>query len=315
MQPNPLRIKQTYLERFDEMTLEYRLHFASRLYSWNGDTDAQKLLETMQSEIVPATHEERLASLVGIADELVVKDYERDVNDYARRQPFFEAYPALLLIHNALFRIRHWYFLYDIDERDALFSVVSKDEIEAMLTRLQADDAAQQALSTYAINTFYLYQKLYPQSTVPDLNLEKILDLGASYDRTHIPDMQILIYLYTHCILGETVFYAQPVLRHHELYIRMLRELETLLEAEFENINLDNKCEFLVCAQILGFESKHTERIHDEATRSISSEGFIVDTFNKNRNPKKQDLMMSEHRNVLYIMSFTQPLFQRDTPT
>ncbi len=308
MQLNSI-VKNTYLLRFEEMTLEYRLHFASRLYSWSHDSDAEALLDQLKDEIVPPTLEQRRENLFSIQTELINKDYERDVNDYARRKPFFDRYPQLLLLHSALFRIRHWYCIYDIDERPLLYELIPKTEVQKLLNELQEDKEAQRALSTYYINTMYLYKKLYQDDAVQAINPQAILELGQTYDRSNRADVQILIYLYTHCILGETLFYYQPIQQHQESYREMITELDALISTYYDTINLDNKFEFLVCARICGISSTQEMRIYEEAERSLNGENFIVDTYNQNSNPNKQSFMMSEHRNVLYIMSCSNPIF------
>jgi hypothetical protein len=308
MQPTIDLIRTTYLSRFNEMTLEYRLHFTSRLYAWNSDPEAARLLRAIQPEVLPANHEDRLQALKDIREELVHKDYARDVNDYTRRKPFFDSYPNLLLLHNALFRIRHWLCIYGQDERTSLYEIIPKDDVEELISELRADAPAMRALSTYAINTLYLYEKLFDQKGIDP---ETILDLASSYDRSNPSDVQIMIYLYTHCILGETLFYYQPIASHSDTYLRMLEELDTLIEENFDTISLDNKCEFLVCSQICGYEARQKTRIEDEVARSVGAEDFIVDTHNSATNPAKQSFMMSEHRNVLFIMSQSKPVFQR----
>jgi hypothetical protein len=304
-------IKNTYLERFNEMTLEYRLHFASRLFAWSADPDAKQLLDAIKNEVIPETTEKRRDSLFAIRDELIHKDYERDVNDYARRKPFFDSYPDLLLLHSALFLIRHWLCIYGVDERPMLYELIPKAQVTEMLTRLEQDKAAQRSLSTYFINTCYLYTKLYEDSEVEPINPRDILEIGSHYDRTNPSDVQILIYLYTHCILGETLFYHQPVSENQDAYEDMLEELEELIDKNYDTISLDNKFEFLVCSKICGFDSRLSTRIDDEADLSLNNEGFIVDTHNKKINPLKQSFLMSEHRNVLYIMSRSDPIFTK----
>ncbi len=302
------KIRAIYFQRFDELELEYQLHYASRLYSWNDDPEAAEKLRELRPVIVPPSTSERLKNLQAISEELAHKDFERDVNNYGLRKPYFDKYPHLLLIHSALFRIRHWYCIYGIDERDALFELLPQKEIEAMITSLRSDSAAIRILSTYAINTFYLYEKLYKQESGSQ-NTTHLLEIGAGYDHSNLKDLQLKIYLYTHSILGETLFYFQPILRHEEMYTQMLTEIEKILSDHFDKINLDNKFEFLVCAQICNFDTSLAEQIYQEAENSVHQEGFIVDMHNQNRNPLKQTFLMSEHRNVLYIMSQSKPLF------
>jgi len=93
----------------------------------------------------------------------------------------------------------------------------------------------------------------------------------------------------------------------------MLEQLNSLIQKNYDSISLDNKFEFLVCARICRYASSEEQRIYDEATVSLNSEGFIVDTHNKSINPIKQSFMMSEHRNVLFIMSTSDPKFELKT--
>lgn len=307
------KVRQTYIDRFNEMDIEYCLHFASRLYAWSEDNDAKQLLDNLRPEVLPANHKERRQHILAIREELRIKNYDRDVNDYARRKLYFEKYPNLLLVHNALFRIRHWLCIYDVDERELLYELVPRHEVSRLITALLQDQTAQKILSTYFINTVYLYEKMYESPDVPSIKPRAIIGLADLYDLSNAADIQILIYLYTHCILGETLFYYQPVKYEVEVYTEMLKRLEQLIDQSFNTINLDNKFEFLVCARICNYSSYLAEKIYAEAEKSVNSEGFIVDMHNTNANPYKQSFMMSEHRNVLFILSMTNPVFNNQT--
>lgn len=300
-------VKQTYFRRVDELELEYQFHFASRMYAWTGDDEAKQRLEQLKERMMPMTHEGRVQALFDIKQELVVKDYERDVNNYALRKPFFAAYPKLLLIHNALFRIRHWWCVYGVDERESLFELVPKEEIETMLASLMNDEDALRILSTYAINTLYLYETLFETSI--HFPPERAIAAAAAYDRTTKADLQLLIYLYTHCIIGASLFYYQPIAHDVRTYQTMLQETEELITAQYDTITLDNKFEFLVCARLCNYTPHLVDKIYAEARVSMNDQGFIVDTVNQAINPVKQSFLMSEHRNVLFIMSTSTPTF------
>ena len=303
-------VKQTYFRRFDELELEYQFHFASRMYAWTGDPNAKQRLGQLIEHILPATHDGRVQALRTIRQELAMKNYERDVNNYVQRKPFFDAYPQLLLMHNALFRIRHWWCVYGVDERDSLFELASKEEIETMLVSLMNDEDALRVLSTYAINTLYLYETLL--ETTIHFQPERAMTVAMTYDRTSKTDIQLLIYLYTHCIIGASLFYYQPVTRNLPTYQAMLQEIEELITTQYDTITLDNKFEFLVCAKLCNFTSPLSDRIYDETRLSMNDQGFIVDTINQAVNPVKQSFLMSEHRNVLFIMSTVTPTFSTD---
>jgi hypothetical protein len=300
-------VKNTYFDRFDELELEYQLHFASRLYSWSNDQKALEKLRSLRTTLVPTNTTTRLANLHHIKEELAVKNFERDVNNYEQRKPYFEKYPDLLLVHNALFRIRHWHCIYGVDERALLFELLPHTEIDKLIHALRNDTDAIRTLSTYAINTFYLYDRLYQSENT--LDIEALFDAGRRYDKTDIKQLQLLTYLYTHCIIGETLFYFQPIKTGEDTYQKMLFTVEQIFLENFERINLDNKLEFLVCAKICGYNAKIEERIYTEVGSSLHEDGYIVDRLNRNINPAKQNFLMSEHRNVLYLMSQTTPQF------
>jgi hypothetical protein len=84
----------------------------------------------------------------------------------------------------------------------------------------------------------------------------------------------------------------------------MIAELEQLIADHFDNINLDNKCEFLVCAKLVGQRSKLERRIVAEANASLSPDGiFLIDRHNHNPQPDNVSIDKSEHRNVLFLMA------------
>lgn len=285
------RVYDKYMARFDELELEYQFHFASRMYAWTGGNSAQQRLKQIKERVMPTTHDGRVQALHDIKHELTAKDYERDVNNYTQRKPFFTKYPRLLLIHNSLFRIRHWLCVYGIDECESLFELATKEEIESMLVSLMNDEDALRVLSTYAINTLYLYQALFETSV--HFPPKHAIAAAISYDRSAKADIQLLIYLYTHCIIGASLFYHQPVTSDIHIYHAMLQEVERLIDTQYSTVTLDNKFEFLVCARLCGYTTYLTEKIYNEASVSINDQGFIVDTVNQAINPVKQSFLMS----------------------
>ena len=295
-------IEAYYLAHLDELTPDKRFHFASRLAAWDNDPAARELLAHFQPEYVK-TSDEMLADI----RELLEQPPAAKINALAERQPFFDAYPELRGRILAMFRVRHLRDIYGIDLTQEFFTLVSKDELHAMADRLEADKAAIKVLSTYAINYLFLVRRiLYPQDG-SDLTtlISTALELGRHYDARNPTDIQLLIYLYTHCIIGAVNFYHDEIVQsEREPYLTMLRQLETVIDQSFEAVNLDNKFEFLVCCRMLRYDTPLFIRIHDEAARSVSPNGnFVVDTWNHNAQSDKVSLSDSEHRNVLFIMS------------
>jgi len=95
-------------------------------------------------------------------------------------------------------------------------------------------------------------------------------------------------------------------------YRKMITDLEKIIVSNFDSIHMDNKFEFLVCSKLVGHKSKLHDAIWDEGEKSISPNGsFIIDKYNKNPQKNRIDLILSEHRNVLAIMSQTPPAIGR----
>lgn len=160
-------------------------------------------------------------------------------------------------------------------------------------------------MSTYAINCIYLIDKILFPENAPAIQLETFRALKSAYNLTKPEDVQLFIYLYTHCIIGESNFYLSKLSPHAvRQYEEMLNELEDVMKVSLDYINLDNKLEYLVCCKIAGYDTFLKDKIMDECLQSVSPEGnFLVDTVNKFSQTKKSSFETSEHRNVLFIMS------------
>jgi hypothetical protein len=293
------KIKDYYYANLAELSDDKQFHFATRIGAWHGDKQAFTLLTKLE----PIINSDDLA---GTFTEIAAKPQAGRRNAHELRQPFFEAYPRLYGAHAALFRLRHLKSVYGVDARKDFFTALDESELDSLYARLLKDAAALRILSTFAVNFIYLYKTIAKQSSEP-VNPAVFLQAAEGYDLTNPLDMQLKIYLYTHCIIGDSNFYTKQVpAKNKPHYTAMLAELETLISDNFERINLDNKFEFLVCARIIGFESRLFERIDQEANNSMSPEGtFVIDTHNKNIQDDKTSFDKSEHRNVLYIMSDT----------
>lgn len=288
-----------YFSNKSALSDDKRFHFATRMAAWRGAEEAFELLRDSREYILPPEE-----SLETIIHTVYSTEQSGRRNAHELRQPFFEKYPQLYGAHLALFRVRHLESVYGIDAREALFASISKDDLIALKHALLADDEAIRVLSTFAINFCYLLDRviLKDESSLP---IDHFYDLGLAYDTTDKEQLQLLIYLYTHCIIGETNFYVRTIAPEKlSVYGRMLALLEPLIETHFDEINLDNKLEFLVCARIVGYESSLSNRIYDECEHSLSPEGtFIIDMHNNNIQSDRNDFNKSEHRNVLFIMS------------
>ena len=296
-------IRDYYFTRFTELSASKQFHFVSRLSAWSLDPRALQILNDIKPTFITTTMRQNL-------EELASSPPAATINAAKRRAPYFAKYPRLFGYMLALFRVRHLLFHYDTDIRDTLLSIIPKEELYALSDTLQRDLEATAILSTYAINYIYLVEViLFPRDNhdMPRF-LDEVIDLADTYTDT-AEDSLLLIYLFTHCIIGASNFYQSPVI--DPAYTRMIELLEQRITVHFDSINLDNKFEFLVCCKLAGYHTKLTAAIEREAQQSISPEGaFLVDTINHAGQSDKTSFADSEHRNVLYIMSQT-PFIQQ----
>lgn len=288
-----------YLTNKNLMSEDKLFHFGTRMAAWRGEPEAYDLLRASRDYIAPPT-----LSTDEAVHRVFITEQTGRRNAHELRQPYFEKYPKLYGAHLALFRVRHLEAVYGIDARDALYTSISKEELIDLKRALLADDDAMRVLSTFAINFCYLLERVILKDETA-LPLEYFYELGLAYDTSDKEQLQLLIYLYTHCIIGESNFYTRTITSDAlPVYQKMLDVLEPLIETNFNDINLDNKLEFLVCARICHWRSRLADQIYAECERSISPEGtFIIDVHNTNIQNDRNDFVKSEHRNVLFIMS------------
>jgi hypothetical protein len=293
-----------YFTHAGELPAEKRFHLANRLAVWNGDERARALLAECRGHVVPEPlDEQRLeegfahaAAAAGAGAGHIVA--------YELRKPYFDKYPALLGLEAELFRLRHLQTLYGVDALPVFLKLHDTAELRQLEQALLADAPALRALSTWAVNYIYLLHQFVLKDSAVDAHL--FYSLGDGYNTEDEEQLRLLIYLYTHCIIADSDFYARPVPEANlPAYRQMLERLEGLLASRLEKTSLDTKLEFLVCCRLAGRKSSLETEIYDECRRSVSPEGtFLVDTHNVFKdNEHKKSFEASEHRNVLFALS------------
>lgn len=296
-------IREYFYANIDTLDVSKQFHFASRLAAWEGDVRAYELLKRTKSFLLP---DETAATKKVILKELLERTQTGKRNAHELRLPFFAKYPDLYGLELATFRVRHLKYIYGIDLTDDLFALYPKARIDVLKEQLLNDREGIKYLSTFAINFLYLTD-IVLHNTKPHFDIQPLYELGLTYNLQDIDQIQLLLYLYTHCIISETNFYLAAV---HEntlpTYTRMLAYAETVIRDNFARISLDNKLEFLVAARICGYITDIDGVIYDECRHSLSPEGtFIIDRHNLNIRPELQSFKKAEHRNTLLIMSQT----------
>jgi len=285
-----------------ELPSDKQFHLASRLYLWNQDETASQALQSLRNEFTSSNNPE--AALRAVMATALESPVHGSKNAAELRRPYFERYPKLKVYVSVLFRMHFMRLIYNLDSRPLFHQLFDESELLQLRNDLLNDSEALAILSTHAINFLYLYDRSFTKDN--QLPLETFLQVGRNhYDLNDRMHLQLFIYFYTHCILGESLFYYRHIPTDlQQTYLTMLQELEQLIVDHYDDINLDNKCEFLVCAKVLGVASRLEPLIFAEAEQSVSDEGtFIVDRHNNNPQTNNVALDSSEHRNVLFMMA------------
>ncbi|HSX05727.1 MAG TPA: hypothetical protein VLF69_04625 [Candidatus Saccharimonadales bacterium] len=292
-----------YVAHFSTLPFDKQLHFASRLFLWSGDSFGARQLELLRPQVT--LHDQPAEALRAVYAEAMQTIYHGSKNAASLRAPYFQKYPELRALATVLFRLTFLKTIYGQDATTTFFELFKQEQVETLLERLQADTKALAILSTHAVNVLYLYGRV-ACSSEDIFDPALFLKVGAtSYNLDDPLELQLYIYLYTHCIIGESKFYARAIPEEYwPVYSTMLDELEACITKRFSMINLDNKCEFLVCCKLTNRTSNLEARIFAEAEESVSEDGvFLVDRHNTNPQTTNSSLDLSEHRNVLYILA------------
>lgn len=294
-----------YFTRADELSEEKRFHLANRMTAWNGDARAKGLLDACRQWFVPnPVHDDSLYASFEKTSERAGQS-EHHMVGYGVRKPYLEKHSKLLVLEAELFRLRHLRTIFGVDATNIFLRRHSLSSLVEVEQNLLADPAGMRILSTWAINYLYLLHRIVLEEDT-GIDVLAIYNLADDYDLNDEEQVRFFIYLYTHCIIAESNFYARPLpATHLTEYRRMLVRLEELLSSRLQQTSLDTKLEFLVCCRLVGYETNLTARIHDECAASVSPEGtFIIDTHNVfAENQHKKTFNASEHRNVLFVMS------------
>lgn len=298
-------ITDYYFTHIADLPPEKRFHFASRMLAWSGDERARQLLRDLRAVITDDAKSR--TDLTHSLEELVGEQPGAHIPGIHLREPYFERYPELFGIHQALFRVRHLRSVYNLDARGVFLEIVPRAELLDLERRLLADPPALLVLSTYAVNYLYLLRRMLLEDE-QGIDVKQLAALGQNQVPDDPEQLRLWVYLYTHCIIADSNFYTRPVAPALlPDYHAMLASIEQVITARFAAISLDVKLEFLVCCRITSYPAKLYGRIDQECAASAAPDGtFIIDTHNSFANlQNKKTFAASEHRNVLFIMSGT----------
>lgn len=215
------------------------------------------------------------------------------------RRRFFHKYPKLHGLNMCLFQIRHLKEIYGLDLRDDFLEVVNKTQLDKSARDIQSDPSALKYLSSFAVNHIYLLKKLY--GLPGDLDPEVFLNMRPEYDESDPAQLNLLVYLFTHCVIAESNFYSETLPKDRlAIYTGMMDALDGLVDNP--DVKLDAKLEYLVASRISGRISPLQGAIHGRLRQSPDGD-YIIDPRVISGGVDLNSLNVSEHRNVLYIMS------------
>lgn len=291
-------VEENYKNNFEKL-VDKRFHFAARLFLWSGDDFAKNKLVELKAEYIGVSENEYREKITAILNEEV--NVESILFKNVRGE-FFIKYPLLKKYNKILFRNLFCETIYGIDLRGIISEQIKKEDFIAMQSALLNDKAAVAALSTHAVNYFYVLD-YYLNGEGSFFDPKFFLDIVNNEKIFKSKETSVLkVYLLTHCIIGESAFYSRGIHRNAKIYDKIFTELELIVDNNYENISLDNKVEFLVCAKICKKTSNLEEKILKDVIFSFDIEKKY---FAENKKKNIRDAFRKgEHRNVLALMAF-----------
>lgn len=279
------RVFETYTKNISSLSPEKQFHFASRLSLYNNNEWGREHVKYLREWFFEHNSIGRLAEMRRTLPDPI------HINHWQSRQPFFDDYPWLYSYELQLFQALHSSVQYNVDIRTML------DSHDEVIARLVQDPRALGSLSTYLVNIFYLSHRFLQENDKPLIPLECInqaLNLSAQ-------PLKLSLYLLTHCIIGESLFYSRKIPANKRQYCDDIKQLLiAMLGSYWQSLTIDNKLEAALCLRMLdGSSHDFVSRAISEASQNFSeTNGFIIDPFM----PHKNNLEWAEHRNVLFLM-------------
>ena len=288
-------IYKTYKKSFLELSESKQFHLASRL-SLRGDAWATQQMEELRDWFFGGTTKVEMKSRL---EQLGLRSPDpMHLNAAALRIPIFESYPWLFGYELQLFQVLHAHTQYGSDIKNLLDSPVYN--IDYQLNELTNSPSTLAILSTYLVDVFYLQKRLIAENETDVIDLQAIRNalkepLNAGSKST------LSIYLLTHCIIGETLFYSRSIQPEKLAYYHEITSLlQEVANQRWDELTIDNKLEVALCLQLTGIDSALIKQAISAADAGFDKRlGFITDLSM----PHKNNLEWAEHRNVLYLMT------------
>lgn len=297
-------VLDTYMESLPVCSVGKQFHFLSRAYLWSKQpqylVQLEKLREKWWKDFdVLVTRIQRIPHAHEGGVYTRGKTYRRAVHT---------RYPSIRLYNRFFFKLLFDQTIFHGTAHETYASCVDETHLRTLRARLVADPESVCILSTPAVNFLTLSHYFFPQSGdwMPPAFYEKVGESVALEESMH--DLDAHFYLYTHALIGFTHFYAHGI--PPEIYpqcVSLIERLEHFLATQYDRLSLDHKCEFLVCAQLLNYDTVWKLRVYDELLASYAPQGtHFMNTLNTyaERGEHAQSQSRMEHTNILALMAF-----------
>lgn len=287
------KVLKTYEKNVDSFPKRKQFHFNSRMFLWTRKLRYKKRIVSLKlKETLLENFEE------------VMENAKRPTVEYPKRfllqrKSALEKYPWVTQYNTLLFKWLFLEILFRTNIRKKVFLTISKETLRSCARTLLSDPVSLIALSTFGINFLYLTRGILQDTNI--FHPKELLEIAKKYYPNTEEYAELSLYFFTHCIIGESRFYKNPIQNNIDVYVDMIRIAEKILNKHFASVSLDNKVEFLVAVELCRTKSNLFERIQKECERNFSEK---LGQVREPRKPiEKQTLSSEEHRNVLYIMS------------
>jgi len=285
------KILTTYQSRIDELSPTKKFHFLSRLNLIIPSDWSRSQIESMGEWFFGKPAENRLLELGQATRDPL------HLNAATERLPLFKANPWLFGYELQLFHVLHAKVQYKADVRSTLNMItrVKTDDVDA----LSHNPHKLAVLATYLVDVYYLHHRLMLEDETKLIPLTTVRD-ALTVTLSPTDKARLNVYLLTHCIIGETLFYARPIPTSKlEYYQKIAGILIRVAQANWNELTIDSKLEVALCLQLTDTASTLVGQAVAEAEDNYNDHlGYIVDS----KMPHKNDLEWAEHRNVLYLL-------------
>ncbi|MBI2473629.1 hypothetical protein HYV70_03695 [Candidatus Uhrbacteria bacterium] len=295
-----LQIEEYYSTHLDRLDDSKKIHWLTRHYLWLSDSKSKDLLFKHKNFFFKPT----LLGTRRFYASLYKKSFAHHRRKDSLRKKKINEYPMLYRINRILCKALFSKTLFNKDVRTILPLVIPIKDIVALRQRLMDHQEDMAILSTPALNFLFFSQWAYGLDPVhPKIYLKLAQD---QIDQSDVHSLRRIFYLCTHAIIGESLFYSRGISFHKDVYKKMLRFIDQLIQDSFKQISLDMKIESLVCARLLGVKMKSEKDIFDEILGSFSAERpYLIDVLNTYKNKAPSSFSSSEHRNILFVLAMS----------